>query len=372
MASRLVTAVASCASTPRTTSPCSPPTAMLELLGPRPRCGCGRRPRRCTVSTSTGTSSGSGSPPCSRDRSISSRTSRPSRSASCAIRPAKRCTASGSSAALLDRLGEQRQRADRRLQLVPDVGDEVAADRLRPPGLGDVLQHQRDRPGRRHRCRCPAGRRARRPAAGRRRPGPRAAATSARRLPPSRTPVRQRRAGPGTSSRVPRTMPSARAAGLASSTASSASDQHDGGVHQVHAAAGPAPPRAAPTAAGRRRRRRRDGRSGAGRRRPPPRRGGGRPPGRPADSRPDARSCAAPDRPLPASAPPGAGQCSPGRGPPFTRDAAGRAAPCARHYAVGTDGDRRGGRHRAGELPRRTRRHPGAAWWRWRTRSARR
>jgi hypothetical protein len=49
----------------------------------------------------------------------------------------------------LDRLGEQRQRPDRRLQLVADVGHEVAADGIRPPGLGHVLQHQRHRTRRR-------------------------------------------------------------------------------------------------------------------------------------------------------------------------------------------------------------------------------
>ena len=135
---------------------------------PRPRPGCGRPPRPRPVRLDSGTSSGSGSAPCSRDRSISSRTSRASRSASWRIRAAKRCTASGSSAAPCDRLGQQRQRADRRLQLVPDVGDEVAADRLDPAGLGDVRAAPA-RPGRAstHRCRCPAGRRARRPAGGR-------------------------------------------------------------------------------------------------------------------------------------------------------------------------------------------------------------
>jgi hypothetical protein len=51
-----------------------------------------------------------------------------------------------------DRLGEQGQRADRRLQLVPQVGHEVATDRFDPPGLGHVLQHQGDRPGRRERA----------------------------------------------------------------------------------------------------------------------------------------------------------------------------------------------------------------------------
>ncbi len=42
------------------------------------------------------------------------------------------------------RLGEQRHRADRRLELVADVGDEVAAHRLDAAGLGDVLDEQGD------------------------------------------------------------------------------------------------------------------------------------------------------------------------------------------------------------------------------------
>ena len=41
------------------------------------------------------------------------------------------------------RLGQQGQRADRRLQLVADVGDEVAADGLQPVRLGDVVEQQR-------------------------------------------------------------------------------------------------------------------------------------------------------------------------------------------------------------------------------------
>ncbi len=45
---------------------------------------------------------------------------------------------------VLDRLGQQGQRADRGLELVGDVGDEVPADRFEPAGLGDVCQQQRD------------------------------------------------------------------------------------------------------------------------------------------------------------------------------------------------------------------------------------
>ena len=64
------------------------------------------------------------------------------------MRWANRSTASGSSLAPSDGLGEQRDAADRGLQLVADVRDEVAADLLDPPGVGVVLgedQHVRDR-----------------------------------------------------------------------------------------------------------------------------------------------------------------------------------------------------------------------------------
>ena len=43
-----------------------------------------------------------------------------------------------------DGLGEHGERADRRAQLVTDVGDEVAPHALDPAGLGDVA-HERDR-----------------------------------------------------------------------------------------------------------------------------------------------------------------------------------------------------------------------------------
>ena len=79
-------------------------------------------------------------------------TSRVSRSLSVSIRPANRFTASGSSAASLHGLGEQPDRADRGLQLVADVGDEVAADRLDPALAGAVLDQRQHQPGaeRRH------------------------------------------------------------------------------------------------------------------------------------------------------------------------------------------------------------------------------
>ena len=45
---------------------------------------------------------------------------------------------------VVERLGEQADRADRRLQLVADVGDEVAAHRVEPERLGAVLGEQQD------------------------------------------------------------------------------------------------------------------------------------------------------------------------------------------------------------------------------------
>ena len=64
-----------------------------------------------------------------------------------------------------DGLGQQREAADRGLQLVADVGDEVAPDLLEPAGLGAVVDEQQHvrraraaRPGRRRRGRArPAG-----------------------------------------------------------------------------------------------------------------------------------------------------------------------------------------------------------------------
>jgi hypothetical protein len=50
-------------------------------------------------------------------------------------------------AGVLDGLGEQGQGAHRGLQLVRHIGDEVAADRLDPAGLGQVLDQHQDQPG---------------------------------------------------------------------------------------------------------------------------------------------------------------------------------------------------------------------------------
>ena len=83
------------------------------------------------------------SSPCSRDSSISSLTIDDSRAASCCIRPANRTHRLGVVGGALDRLGEQRQRADRRLELVRDVGDEVAAYVVDPGRLGPVVGQRR-------------------------------------------------------------------------------------------------------------------------------------------------------------------------------------------------------------------------------------
>ena len=72
-----------------------------------------------------------------------------SRTASRCIRAAKRRTASGSSAASVTASASRRERADRGLELVAHVRDEVAADLLDPAGLGAVL----DQDAGRGRCR---------------------------------------------------------------------------------------------------------------------------------------------------------------------------------------------------------------------------
>ena len=67
---------------------------------------------------------------------------RPSRSASLTSRSASGGVTSGSSLRR-ERLGQQLQRADRRLELVTHVGDEVAAHALDPVDLRDVVDEHR-------------------------------------------------------------------------------------------------------------------------------------------------------------------------------------------------------------------------------------
>ena len=57
----------------------------------------------------------------------------------------------------LDGLGQQLDRADRGLELVGDIGDEVAAHGLHPAGGGAVLDEDEDAPPDRCRPRAPAG-----------------------------------------------------------------------------------------------------------------------------------------------------------------------------------------------------------------------
>ena len=71
---------------------------------------------------------------------------RPSRSASAATRLASRLDNLGI-VFPVEGLGQEAERADRRLQLVADVGDEVAPDGLQAMTIGGVLD-DRDRPRR--------------------------------------------------------------------------------------------------------------------------------------------------------------------------------------------------------------------------------
>ena len=69
------------------------------------------------------------------------RWSAPARWASSTILSASRLTTAGSSL-VGQRLGEHGERADRRLQLVADVGDEVGAHRVEPSALADVVDRR--------------------------------------------------------------------------------------------------------------------------------------------------------------------------------------------------------------------------------------
>ena len=146
MATRLLTAAPICSGGAEDLQVVVPAGHHDDVLGARRRWRCVDSGRDHVVeATCTGVSSGSS--PCSRDSSMICWTSRESRSLSCSIRRAKRCTASGSSAASVDRLGEQPDGADRRLELVADVGHEVAAHRLDPPLAGAVLDQGQDQAG---------------------------------------------------------------------------------------------------------------------------------------------------------------------------------------------------------------------------------
>ena len=137
-------------------------------------------------------------------------------------------------AGVLQRLGEQRHRPDRGLELVADVGDEVAPDRLDPAGLGDVLDEQRDEPV------APTGASRTRTASGSRPSRDGASSSSASCALPLRRVSRTSRRSAATVSRSSRTTPSASAEALASTTPSSASSTatrdrqgvHEGGGRQ--------------------------------------------------------------------------------------------------------------------------------------------
>ncbi len=98
-------------------------------------------------STRTDSESSSGSSFCTRERSMSSWTRLVSRVASFCIRPAKALHRLRVVGGVQHRLREQRERADRGLEFVADVGDEVAPHRLDPAGLRQVLHQQEDQPG---------------------------------------------------------------------------------------------------------------------------------------------------------------------------------------------------------------------------------
>ena len=137
-------ATAICSRLPRTTSP-SVPWCTSSIWRALASVLLSSIARATILSTSTATGSSSGSSPCSRESSMTCWTSRPRRSLSMCIRPAKRCTASGSSAASITASDEQLDGADRGLQLVAHVGHEVAPDRLDAALAGAVLdegEHQ--------------------------------------------------------------------------------------------------------------------------------------------------------------------------------------------------------------------------------------
>ena len=67
------------------------------------------------------------------------------RSASMVIRPAKRATASGSSAQAWTDSASERERGDGGLELVAHVRDEVAAYVVHAPGVGVVVDEDHER-----------------------------------------------------------------------------------------------------------------------------------------------------------------------------------------------------------------------------------
>ena len=150
-----------------------------------------------TSSMATRDSSGSPSAPVSRDSAISSVTRLPEPVRLADDLGAEPADLGGVVGGVEHGLGEQPDRADRRLELVADVGHEVAAGGLQPHGVGRVggLDHRVAVAERAHaaRARRRVGGRAGRAATGRRRPPCRAPAPRRRPRSPGRRACRRRR-----------------------------------------------------------------------------------------------------------------------------------------------------------------------------------
>ena len=150
-ATRLATAAVTCSSLPNTSTPVTPPVT-IEIRLESASIALVSTAVAITSSSETTIGASSGSSPWSRDSSITCCTSRESRSLSMqhpAGEPLDRLRVVGR---VRDRLGQQPDRAHRGLQLVADVGDEVAAHRLHPAFAGAVLDQREHQPGaqRRH------------------------------------------------------------------------------------------------------------------------------------------------------------------------------------------------------------------------------
>ena len=134
-------------------------TTLIAGLARR-RAGCGPAPRRAMRPPTTSSRRAAARRPAAATARSARAPAGPAATLSCWIRPAKRCTASGSSAASCTASASRVSAPDRRLELVRHVGDEVAPHGLEAARLGHVVEHQRHRAD-------PAARRSR-PATGRR------------------------------------------------------------------------------------------------------------------------------------------------------------------------------------------------------------
>ena len=146
LVSRLRSAVEQLALVAETTAPRRVARDQLDLLPGGQRADLVERPATRS-STSTTSACVSGSSPCSRDRSMRSLIRWLSR-AGLDLHPLGEVPhLLGVVAGGQHRLGEQGQRADRGLQLVADVGHEVAAHDVDPALLGEVVDEDEDRAG---------------------------------------------------------------------------------------------------------------------------------------------------------------------------------------------------------------------------------